>query len=316
MPRAKKSMNAQPILKLDTDLAGALAVSETTELDLAFDKCIEQARDQIRAIDEKADFAIQVVTQSIRTQAAVAKGKVLLTLRERFDQVPALEGKWKQFLDSIEVGSSTACNWMNAAKAVDENQLNYGEDFLMNFSPMTLSKIQTLPSVLKEAVLDDAAESGQVPGQVEMTKLSAKPTTRLAKAMEQLEENALRQERIKNEGEKREGEKGEADKYEAKLLETIEQLKSQIAEDKIKQEVEAKEKERVEAELELLKYDDEAAREQRIKRVTNTLIVSIPAVLSDLQKYIAEKEYYSSKATKSLDDSLETLVNYLKPLYA
>jgi len=101
-----------------------------------------------------------------------------------------------------------------------------------------------------------------------------------------------------------------------RLQDTIEQLKSQIAEDKIKAEMEAKDKERINAELELLKYDDEAAREQRIKRVSNSLIVSVPAVLADLQKYIAEKDHYDSKVTKSLDDSLETLIHFLKPLYA
>ena len=309
-------MNAVPVLQLNTETAGPLATTENTQLDSAFDQCIEQARQDIRAIDEKAEFAIQVVTQSIRTQATVAKGKVLLKLRERFDQVPALEGKWTTFLKTIDISSSAACQWMNAAKAVAENELSYGEDFLLQFSPQTLNKIQTLPSTLKTAVLEDAADSGKIPGQVEMTKLSSQPTTRLAKALEQLEENALRQERITTEGEKREGEKWEADAMEKKLLETIEQLKSQIAEDKIKRDVEEKEKERLTAELELLKYDDEAAREQRIKRVANTLIVSIPAVLSDVQKYIAEKDHYDGKTTKSLDDSLETLVTYLKPLYA
>ena len=312
MPRAKKSMNAQPILKLDTDLAGALAVPETTELDVAFDKCIEQAREQIRAIDEKAEFAIQIVTQSIKTQASVAKGKVLLQLRERFDKVPSLEGKWNEFLESIETTPQNASRWMCAAKTVIENSDEYGEDLLMEFSSEALHRVNKMPAVIREAVLEDAKETGEIPSAREVQAIHKDPKTKLAKAMEDLEAVAER----KEDPERSDSNKWQDGKQEQKLKETIEQLKSQIAEDKIKSEVEAKEKERIEAELELLKYDDEAAREQRIKRVTNTLIVSIPAVLADVQKYIAEKEHYESKATKSLDDSLETLVNYLKPFYA
>ena len=312
MPRAKKSMNATPVLKLDTDLAGALAVTESTDIDVAFDKCIEQARADIRAIDEKAEFAIQVVTQSIRTQASVAKGKVLLQLRERFDQIPALEGKWSEFLDSEDINSKAASRWMAAAKLVKDQGETYGEDFLLNFGAETLTKIHSLPGVIKEAVLEDAADTGDIPTQRELNEITSNPKTKLAKAMEQMEALAERQ----SDPERSDKLKSNDRATEKKLEETIEQLKSQIAEDKIKSEMEAKEKERITAELELLKYDDDAAREQRIKRVSNTLIVSIPAVLSDLQKYIAEKDHYDGKTTKSLDDSIETLVNYLKPLYA
>ena len=305
-------MNATPVLKLDTDLAGALVVPESTDIDVAFDKCIEQARADIRAIDEKAESAIQVVTQSIKTQATVAKGKVLLQLRERFDKVPALEGKWMEFLESEGIKQITAQTWMSAARAVVENSGEYGEDFLLSFSSRSLGLVQQLPSVIKEAMLDDAAENGEPIKIKEVQEVAQMPQTKLAKAMEQLEAVAAR----KDDPDRSNDCKRQDKVSEKKLLETIEQLKSQIAEDKIRSEMEAKDKERIEAELDLLKYDDAAMREQRIKRVSNTLIVSIPAVLADVQKYIAEKDHYDSKAVKSLDDSLETLVNYLKPLYA
>lgn len=311
MPRANK--NAIPVLKLDSDLAGALAVPESTEISLAFDECIQKAKEQIKSIDEKAEFAIQVVTQSIRTQAAVAKGQVLLALRERFDQVPALEGKWAIFLDDIGLSTDMAFKYMNSSRAVAENSEALGEDFLLTFPVNALHTIQTLPAVVKEAVLEDAAETGEAPSVREIAEISKDPRTKLAKAMESLEAVAER----KADPERTESYSLRYDKkQEAKLEETIEMLKSQIAEDKIKSEMEAKEKERISAELELLKYDDEAAREQRVKRVSNTLIISIPAVLSDLQKYIAEKEHYDSKTTKSLDGSIQTLIHFLKPLYA
>lgn len=313
MPRQKKSMNAVPVLQLDTEPAGALSVPQSTELDTAFDQCLEQAREQLRSIDEKAEFAIQVVTQSIKTQATVAKGKVLLELRQRFDQVPALEGKWLEFLEGEGIVVATANNWINSARAVIENGDEYGVDFLMNFSYGSLSKIQHLPSVVKGALLEDAKDTGVIPTVQDVISISQDPRTKLAKAMEDLETVASRKDDPTRDNRQ---DKQSDKRAEKSLLETIEQLKSQIAEDKIRAEMEAKDKERINAELELLKYDDEAAREQRIKRVSNSLIVSIPAVMADLQKYIAEKDHYDSKTTKSLDDSLETLINYLKPLYA
>ena len=141
-------MNAVPVLQLDTEPAGSLAIPQSVELDTAFDQCLEQARQQLRSIDEKAEFAIQVVTQSIKTQATVAKGTVLLELRERFDKVPALEGKWKSFIEGEQIKEATALSWMNAAKAVRENCDEYGEEFLMSFGAHTLSRIQQLLSLI------------------------------------------------------------------------------------------------------------------------------------------------------------------------
>lgn len=290
MTRTKKSENAVPVL--------ANIEEKNSELDAAFDSAIEQAKDEIASIDERAEFAISVVTQSIRTQATVAKGKVLLKLRERFDQAPELELKWDGFLRSLDVAHASCHQWMNAARMVAENSIEYGEDFLLQFAPKTLNRMQTLPGVIKEAILEDAHDSGVIPVEKEVVDIGKQPQTKLAKAMEQLEATA------------------DTPKDVAKLQDTIETLKSQIAEDKIRKEMQEKESERLTAELDLLKFDDDAAREQRTKRVASSLIVSIPAVLSDVQKYIAEKDEYPAKTSKNIDETLETLVNYLKPFYA
>ena len=314
MPRAKKS---DDVVQLSTEPAGSLAVVENNELDLAFDVAIQQAKEEIARIDERADFAISVVTQAIKTQATVAKGRVLVKLRERFDQVPALDGKWLKFVAELDVSQIVATQWMNAARAVDENSVEYGEDFLMGFSSTALAKVQTLPAVIKDAVLSDAVESGVALKVTEMEELHKKPQTKLAKAMEALEAKADRLGELQSGAEPTApSEKSRLTADTKKLEDTIEVLKSQIAEDKIKAEQAAKDTERLNAELELLKYDDIAAREQRIKRVSSSLIVQLPAVLSDLQKYIAEAEHYESKTRKSIDTSVETLVNFLKPIYA
>jgi hypothetical protein len=314
MPRTKavedvvlSEEEAGPLVKID---------DKNLELDTAFDTAIEQAREEIHRIDERAEFAISVVTQAIRTQATVAKGRVLLQLRERFDQVPQLDGKWVEFLNSEDITQQAANGWMNAARAVNENSLQYGEDFLMGFSATALAKVQTLPAVIKEAVLETAVEEDKVPTLKEVEAVGKKPATKLAKALEQLELNALKQVEAENSEDSYPEERYKLRQQEKKLQETIEQLKSQIAEDKIKREQQEKEAERLNAELDLLKYDDAAAREQRVKRVASSLIVSLPAVLSDLQKYVAEKDHYESKHVKSIDSSIDTLINFLKPLYA
>ena len=294
--------NAVPVYQ-EFDHPGEVALSTEAggELAVSMDTALEQAKSDLAAIDEKADFALQVVAQSIRTQATVAKGKVLIQLREQYPAL-ATKGKnavWSKFLESIELTTTTAGYWMKAAEAVEKNSDAFGEDFLLQFNTHSLATLQSMPEVIREAVLEDAVESGEIPTQREVNEVAQKPQTKLAKALEKLDDIDVEDE-VKID----------------KMKETITQLKSQIAEEKIKVDQQEKENERVTAELELLQYDDGAAREQRIKRVSNQLIVSIPSVLSDLQKYIAEKEHYPSKTTKSLDASLETLVNFLKPLYA
>ena len=315
MPRAKKTTDDE--LQLNMEPGGSLVVAESTALDVAFSTAIQQAKDEIARIDERAEFAISVVVQSIKTQATVAKGGVLLKLRERFDQVPALEGKWTEFLGEIGVVDATAVLWMNSARVVADNGDVCGVDFLMEFGSSTLNKIQRLPTVIKEAVLADAVDTGDIPTSRDIGELTKQPTTKLAKALEALEAKAERLDELNAGAEPSNvNEKYNLAKDSDKLLETIEQLKSQIAEDKIKAEQSVKETERLNAELELLKFDDDAARDQRIKRVGNTLIVQLPAVLSDLQKYIAEKDHYENKVVDSVDKSIEILINFLKPLYA
>ena len=313
MPRAKKADT--PVLE---EAAGPLVkTDEKIEGDIQdLDSAIGIAKQKILAIDERAEFAIQVVTQSIRTQAAVAKGQVLNEIRPLFDEGEN-EGKWLAFLEEIDLKHATAKQWMNSAKLVEEQGAKYGESFLMEFSYSTLTHVQRLPEVVKEAVLADAAEEGKVPTAAELSQISKAPQTRLAAVFEKMEAKQQRLAEIEDGAEPAFPE--ETTRIKSKLKqyeESLEQLKSQIAEEKIKAEQKAKDTERLEAELELLKYDDEAAREQRVKRVASSLIVSLPAVLSDLQKFVAEKEFYPSKQSKSIDDSIETLVTFLKPLYA
>lgn len=317
----------------DVDNQEALVISDQKNFQLAeaFDTAIQQAKDEITRIDERAEFTIQVLTQAIRTQAAVAKGRVLLQLRERFDQAPELEGKWTALLDDLSISNNTAYQWINSAKVVDTASPIFGDELLLNMSPAALHKIHQLPTEAKLDVLEQAEQTGKAPTVKEVTAVAQKPEVKLDKATEDLIAARARRQAAKEaydnvredpeigskdpEYKRIQNAADHAERQVQRLEETIEQLRSQIAEDKIKAEQQAKEAERLNSELDLLKYDDTAAREQRVKRVGNTLIVQLPAVLSDVQKYIAEKEHYDTRVVSSLDSSIETLINFLKPLY-
>jgi hypothetical protein len=326
MPRAKKTTDVE---QLDTESVAIVGVQDSRVV-AAFDEAIEAAKAEIARVDERAEYTITVLTQAIRTQAAVAKGRVLLQLRERFDAAPEYEGMWRKFLTECAVSEPVVYQWMNAARTVEAASPLFGEEMLLQMSYKTLNTIQQLPSSAQADVLATAQETGTVPTIKAVTELAKAPEVKLDKATEDLaaalaKRNAAKQklEEVKADPEVSSRAQdaaqcaaNNADITVKRLEETIEQLRSQVAEDKIKSEQAAKESERLNAELELLKFDDDAARDQRVKRVGNTLIVQLPAVLSDLQKYIAEKEHYDTKVVGSLDNSIETLINFLKPLYA
>ena len=65
------------------------------------------------------------------------------------------------------------------------------------------------------------------------------------------------------------------------------------------------------AELEALQTDDDATRRRRIAGLSQSLTASIPDVLSDLQKYFAEREYYEISTRESIEDAARALSVFL-----
>jgi hypothetical protein len=62
------------------DLGTALAVSEVSSVTIDERSALEGLVEELRRIDERAELAIQTVSQAIKTQAVVAKGSALLNV--------------------------------------------------------------------------------------------------------------------------------------------------------------------------------------------------------------------------------------------
>ena len=97
----------------------------------------------------------------------------------------------------------------------------------------------------------------------------------------------------------------------AKYEEKIRQLELQVAEAELQREEETKKVERVKSELDRLKFDDEQTRQERIKHLTNSLTISVPQVMSDLQKFFAEKDQYPEDIRAHLLEQSTYLTNYI-----
>ena len=322
----------------------ALAERQTTEI--STEKLFEDAAIELRRITERADFAIQVVTQAIRTQETVAKGNVLIRLKEA---VP--DGEWLAFLEREDVGINppTASKWMRAAQLVIDAGPIYGEDLLLNFGASALADVQSLPLEVKLDVLDQAEETGKPPSYKETRALHADPKVKLSKAQEQLAEaKAKRQaakeraaevranpelssrdpeyrsavgavvdanssiETLENRIKQLEAELTREKEHKTELSEGLNEAEDSLSQANRKLEQAQKELAAALEEAHSLRFDGETAQTQRISRVGNALMLALPQTLSDVQKYVAEREHFAEKVQQAVDGQVKTLMSYLQ----
>ena len=320
----------------------ALAERQTTEI--STEKLFEDAALELRRITERADFALQVVTQAIRTQEAIAKGKVLLALKEA---IP--EGEWMNFLqrEDVPITQATAASYMNAARLFEDAAPIYGEDMLLNHGAHALASIQRLPLDAKLELLDKAEETGKPTLLREAQAVAMKPETKLSKTAELLAEAKAKKQAAKQQLEDPEckGKERKAvaqtvrqqDEYIENYENRIKQLEAELArekehktelseglneaEDSLSQanrKLEQAQKELAAAleEAHGLRFDGETAQAQRISRVGNALMLALPQTLSDVQKYVAEREHFAEKVQQAVDGQVKTLMSYLQEHFA
>lgn len=316
----------------------ALATKEAAEISLQ--KICDDAALELRRITEKADFALSVVTQAIRTQESIAKGKVLIGLQE---QLP--NGEWLDFLKREDVGFShqMANHYMNAARLFEDAAPLYGEELLLNHGVQALAQIHTLPTDVKLELLDQVEETGRPLGQKEVAEVKARTATKLSKTAELLAEAKAKKHDLKEQLDNPELKGRErsavatANRDADRAIETyenrIKQLEAELerekehktelsdglneAEDNLSQanrKLEQAQKELAAAleEAHNLRFDGDTARSQRVSRVGNALILALPQTLSDVQKYIAEKEHFSEKVQQAVEGQVRTLMSYLQ----
>jgi hypothetical protein len=338
MPRAKKAtvvIDAPSVPNQHrTDLSFLVPTAIEGEVNETFEKlgdnlnnALAKAEEELKRIDERAEYAISIVSQAIRTRAAVEKGRVLLSIKEKFNTLPEFDGKFHEWMKLAGVSISHAQKWMNAARVVDDATPIFGENLVMNMGVSTLDGLHRLPTEAKVEVLCTAEETGKAPTEKEVRAIAQKPETKLTKAQELLAEARAKRdekrelvEEVKADPEINykdpEYSKAfvEASKAEARVVELegqVEEFRLLVRTEKAKAEAEAKARASAEAELESLKFDDEAARQQRIKRIQSTLTVQIPQVVSDIQKYRAERDHYDEEYRIALDTLIKDLQSYL-----
>lgn len=294
-----------------------------TELQIDIQK-MDAAAAELQRITERTEFALSVVTQAIRTQEAIAKGKVLKQLR---DEIP--DGEWMKFLnrEDVSINHGTALGYINAAQLVEDAGPLYGEDMLMNIGSTTLDLIHKLPTNEKLEVLDQTQETGKPPTQRQLQKLQSKTSTKLSKNAEKLIEAKERKESATNSVDRKHA-NADVKRLELRILQLESDLeKEQSQKTEISDSLTEKEddlhtatRKLEEAQADLakaleeshsLRFDADTARQQRVSRVGNQLILTVPQLLADLQKYVAEYDYFSENVQIAVGDQLKTLMAYL-----
>ena len=309
-------------------MTNATLVPEELQLDI---RKMDEAAAELQRITERTEFALSVVTQAIRTQEAIAKGKVLKQLR---DEIP--DGEWMKFLNREDVALKydTALGYINAAQLVEDAGPLYGEQMFMQFGAGTLERIQQLPVDTKLEVLDKAEEEYlenpekfKAPSRASIEKLSKTPEVKLSKTAEKLAEAKERKANATSGRDKADADKA-IKQFEARIL----QLESELAKEKehkmelsdgltsAEDDLHTATKKLEEAQAELakaleeshsLRFDEDTARQQRVSRVGNQLILTVPQLLSDLQKYVAEYDYFPENVQIAMGDQIKTLMAYL-----
>lgn len=300
----------------------------TTESLQADIELMDTAALELARISERSEFALSVVTQSIRTQEAIAKGKVLRVLR---DQIP--DGEWMKFLnrEDVRIEYTHALNCINAAQVVEEASPVFGEEILLQTGPSVLSKISTLPTDSKLEMLELAVERDKPITQKEVEAERAKPETKLSKATEKLADAKAQRDEKLAEGASKADVKNETkniNRLEARILqlesdlEKEKGLKTELsdgltsAEDdlhKAQKRLEIAQSELANAleESQKLRFDEDTAKAQRISRVGNQLILTLPQTLADVQKFVADREDFQGKTKSTIENQIYTLIAYL-----
>ena len=102
-----------------------------------------------------------------------------------------------------------------------------------------------------------------------------------------------------------------ATKTVARLEQELADLKSAIHAERAKADEQAQIAEKLTRELDKLKFDDESQRQERIRRLSASLTVSVPQVLADLGKFFTEQDHYPEEVKKHLLEQATYLANYV-----
>lgn len=314
------------------ELGGALEVSQVSSVALDERAALEGLVDELRRIDERTELAIQTVTQAIKTQAVVAKGRALLEVERRLEGFTE-ENRNERLLPMLaSIGGPSereAKTWMAAAMSVEQNAyLTGGEDFLLNFTPTVLQKLGSLPESKRADVIEQAVKDDKPVTTKQVQEVAKQPDTKAEKAAEDLEAAVAERDRLAQELEalKRDmtvvtddpeyqrvlNANKAAYKEVEKLESNLEELKKEARTFKLQ----AYEAQKKLGEMESSSEEQEAeAKKVRIRKISSTLPNRLPDVLADIQRFHGEESEYDSEVRKIIIEQIKMMAAFIIPHY-
>lgn len=298
--------------------ASAITV-DTSRIDVSE---VETQQDKDFLMD-RGECILQIIGR-----AALEVGEQIARVQDRF----TAEGEkgLGKYYTSLGITQQKASRWARCYRAYASYVSIFGDDGAIeaidSLGDVAAAGLYSLPTSYREALLADIA-LGNPPTAKSIAEISSRKEVKLSKAEELLAAAKVRADKSSTTWElakadpeietgSREYKSAARDVYDAKTSianfeQQIADLKAEIEKEKLNTAEEAEEKARVEKELQKLKFDDAAARAERVKRVSSTLTLSVPQTLADVQKFFAERNEYPEEVQKHLLQQCTLLANYI-----
>lgn len=319
----------------------SITLPQTSTLDVDLSQiCTDEVSTQ-----EDKDFLIERGGQILKVvaKAALLVGQQLCEIQDHFREEDGRGTGLVKFYKSIQISPTQAQHWSNKYRTycafTEVFGVNEGAANFEKLGNHTASRIWTLPTKYREALLLEIAD-GNVPTTREVDAIACKPEVKLSKAEELLAAAQARKESADERWEAVKADPGipktladgelnpEYTKAQqvavtqgrsvANYEQQIADLQAQVEEEKLRtaEQVEARTKAeaiqaRVETELQKLKFDDASQRAERVKRLSNSLTISVPQVFADLAKFFTEKDHYEPEVRDHLIEQSTYLTNFI-----
>lgn len=310
----------------------ALAVADDSSITVDEQQALQELVEELRRIDERAELAINTISQAIKTQAVVAKGRALLECERRLEGFTE-KNRNKRLLPMLEElggpDKRTAKTWMAAAMSVESNAyLAGGEDFLLNFTPTVLNKLAALPESKRAEMIEDAQSNDSKITSKQIDEVASKPDTVRDKAAEDLEVALKEKDRLTAELDALkkdmtvvtdDPEYQRAVSAQEKAVQLALELEDKLEEAKREARVYKQQAYDANKKLDEVKHDDEQqeveAKKIRIRKVGSVLPNRIPDVLADIQRFNAEEKDYDPEVREVIINQIKTLAAFIVPNY-
>jgi predicted RNase H-like nuclease (RuvC/YqgF family) len=236
------------------------------------------------------------------------------------------------FYTSLGINVAQVSRWTARYKAYLAYMEIFGEfdpdgaDKFNQLADRAASGLMMLPTDYREAFFADIV-NGDLPSQATVDEVNSRTEVKLSKAEELLAAARVRKEQADDKWEMVKSDQNidttskeyktasKAPQYFSKTINAYENkiadLTAQVEAEQARISEYERREEKTKSELEKLRFDDDSTREERIKRLTNSLTISVPQVMADLQKFFTEKDHYPTEVREHLLEQSVYLTNYI-----